>query len=118
MWLGLAAGFLGIGMLVMLGGVLVVVRALLWRPAPKRAARRLVTPEGPAARAQAPVAPSAAPTKLEPGRSPTLVPVSQPAEEPWAEEVPTAVFRPSDYKDIDALMADADKYVDTHRSRS
>jgi hypothetical protein len=44
-----------------------------------------------------------------PEQNPTLSPAD---EEP---DVPTAVFRPSQYKDIEALLKDADKYVDKHK---
>lgn len=45
----------------------------------------------------------------DPAHHPTLAPED---EEP---EVPTAVFRPSQYKDIEALLKDADKYVEKHK---
>lgn len=44
----------------------------------------------------------------DPGGHPTLAPEEEP-------EVPTAVFRPSQYKDIEALLKDADKYVERHK---
>ena len=89
-----------VGVGIMLGGLVVVVRSLRSRPA-----QRLPAPApapAPAARA-APLAPQ------------PLTPTAAPAEDEWNDEVPTAVFRPSDYQDIEALMQDADKYVSKHK---
>ncbi len=46
--------------------------------------------------------------------SPTLLP----DVDDFEDDVPTGVFRPSQYQDIDAMMKEADKYVSTHRKGS
>ena len=98
-WIALAVFTLlfAVGLGVALGGLLVVVRALTVRPKPHRVA--------------AAVRPAPVPV---PPRPDALTPSAAPQE--WEDEVPTAVFRASDYKDIEALMKDADKYVSKHKN--
>ena len=103
-WLAVFTLLFAVGLGVTLGGLLVVVRALTSRPKPP-----LVTAATPP-----PSQPTLAPT-LAPLRPDALAPGAAPAEE-WEDEVPTAVFRASDYKDIEALMQDADKYVSKHKN--
>jgi hypothetical protein len=100
MWVAVFATLLAIGFGVMLGGIVVVVRSLSQRRTPSLAAS---------------VAVPAAPAPVVPERRPdALTPSDAPMDE-WQDEVPTAVFRASDYKDIEALMQDADKYVSKHK---
>lgn len=94
-----------VGLGITLGGLLVVFRSLRVRPAPRSVASGV-----PPARAMPAPAPKPAPLAPQP-----LTPSDTPAADEWNDEVPTAVFRPSDYKDIEALMHDADKYVSKHK---
>jgi hypothetical protein len=89
----------GIGLAVTLGGLYVVARSLMAQkparavPAPRPAPKALPKP------------PPLVPQELKP---------TEVADE-WSDEVPTAVFKPSDFKDIEALMREADKYVSKHK---
>ena len=99
-WIAIAVFTLlfAVGLGVTLGGLLVVVRALTARPKPPRVTAAARPP----------------PARVPP-RPDALTPSAAPPEE-WETEVPTAVFRASDYKDIEALMKDADKYVSKHKN--
>ena len=107
-WVGvvLFAALFAVGLAVMLGGFFVVVRALTAKP-PAPVARQVPV----AAPPPVPQAPAAPPARLD-----ALTPGATPRADEWQDDVPTAVFRPSDYKDIEALMHDADKYVSKHKS--
>ncbi|MCA9492977.1 MAG: hypothetical protein KC621_23765 [Myxococcales bacterium] len=124
LWVGLiiAALLLLMGFFGLVGGGLLVFQQVRRRKAAKAARARRA-----AMAAQIPVASTkvyasadrpTVPMMLSPGRtgqqvtsaSPTLLP-----EVPDDDDVPTGVFRPSQYQDIDAMLKEADKYVSTHR---
>jgi hypothetical protein len=117
-WLGVATTLLFVGIAVMAIGVFVIARQLMPKPLP-----RPQTPVPVPAVAARPATPRPSATPIPPSAgflgADALIPSKSPkVEDEWVDEVPTAVFKPSDYKDIEGLMADADRYVDGHRRGS
>ncbi|MCB9687040.1 MAG: hypothetical protein H6738_16310 [Alphaproteobacteria bacterium] len=128
LWVGLiiAAFLLLMGFLGLVGGGLLVFQQIRRRNAAKAARARRA-----AMAAQLPVASTRVynsadrPTvpmmvspvgERRPGQqvtssSPTLLPDVLDDD----DEVPTGVFKPSQYRDIDAMLKEADKYVTSHR---
>lgn len=128
LWVGLviAALLLLMGFVGLLGGALLVFQQVRRRQAAKaaRARRAAMAAQIPVAStrvyaaADRPTVPMMVAQKADrrPGQqvsssSPTLLPDVLDDD----DEVPTGVFRPAQYQDIDAMLKEADKYVSTHR---
>ena len=124
LWVGLAiaAVLLLLGFLGLLGGALVVFQQVRRRQAVKaaRARRAAQLPVQTTEVYRVPDRPTvpmmASPLGRKPANpvttsSPTLLPDPSDME----DEVPTGVFRPAQYRDIDAMLQEADKYVSQHR---
>jgi hypothetical protein len=63
---------------------------------------------------QRPTMPAMAAPRPQSPPSPTGNPTLAPEDEP---DVPTAVFRPSQYKDIEAMLKDADNHAAKHKRK-